>query len=178
MKMEDYYCQLGITREELDTLQEAFKMYDVTGKGYIEIEQFTHIIMELGIISNQLTLKQQQQQLKQIIEFTDFNKDNKIDLNEFILCMYRFIPYENTPIQDNKDTSLLKEKEDEELKACFQYFDRDHDGRISQKELEYVMNKFDTNLSLYEIKEMMLLADKNKDGFIDFDEFKQLLPPL
>lgn len=154
---------INITLEELHTLQEAFQLYDINGDGYINIEQFTRIVMSLGLISNNLPSQQQKEKLEHILQWSDANKDNKIDFNEFAHAMYQFMPHE----------------EDDEVKACFQYFDLNHDGFISQKELEYVLNqKFNTNLTFNEIKDMMLLADINKDGYIDFDEFKKVLPPL
>lgn len=156
---------LNITQEELDTLKQAFQLYDIDGDGYINIEQFASIITSLGLISNQLTSKQQQQDLNYIIQWADANKDNKIDFNEFALTMYQLMPHELT--------------NDDDIKDCFRFFDLNHDGFISHKELEYVLNKkFKTNLTFDEIKDMMRLADINNDGYIDFDEFKKLLPPL
>lgn len=94
------------------------------------------------------------------------NQDKKIDFYEFIVAISYYIP----PIH----TTTIK-RQDQELLSCFLYFDKDHDGRISQLELEDVMKKLNAKLSPYEIKEMMKTADMNKDGFVDFDEFKQLL---
>lgn len=156
---------MDITNEELDALKEAFQLYDTDNDGYINIDQFASIIMNLGLISKQLPLQQQKQQLNYILQYADMNKDNKIDFTEFALAMYKLIANEST--------------NDEEIKACFQFFDLNHDGYISRKELEYVLKeKFHTDLTLDEIKDMMQLADTNNDGYIDFDEFKKLLPPL
>ncbi|KAL9541539.1 hypothetical protein MBANPS3_009072 [Mucor bainieri] len=167
MNQNNYYRQLGLSDEELDTLQEAFQLYDIKKCGHISTEQFSHILLELGIVKS--GSEAQDQQLTHIIQSADINHDNKIDFNEF-----QQINYNNSQQQvfSEKDTT------DEELMACFQFFDQDHDGRISQKELEQVMIRFDTHLTPRELKEMMSTADINRDGFIDFEEFKQLLPPL
>lgn len=180
---QNYYLQLGITTEELSTLQEAFQLYDFKQNGYITIEQFSHILLELGIVKSGDT---QGQQLTHIIQSADINHDNKIDFNEFVLAMFHYMPHNTTQQQQqpqisfNSQQQVFSEKDttDEELMACFQFFDQDHDGRISQKELEQVMVRFDTHLTPRELKEMMSTADINRDGFIDFEEFKQLLPPL
>lgn len=179
---ENYYKQLGITTEEFETLQEAFQLYDTEHQGYISVEQFSHIIMSLGIISANCTPQQQQQQLIHIIQTADTNHDNKIDFNEFVLTMFRYIPHEEqeaiTQPYFHEHHVFSDKDSDDEIMACFQFFDQDHDGRISQKELEQVITRFDSQLNPQEIKEMMRTADINRDGYIDFDEFKQLLPPL
>jgi Ca2+-binding EF-hand superfamily protein len=169
--MTDYYHSLGITAEELDTLQEAFNLYDTMNNGYISIERFSQILSSLGIDCDP----------KQVAKMADMNNDNQIDFNEFVLTMFRYLsPHEPTPIS-YKDNHIYNDKDavtDEEIMQCFQFFDKDHDGRISQNELEQVMRMFNTHLSQKEIKEMMFTADINRDGFIDYDEFKQLLPQL
>ncbi|GAN09037.1 calmodulin-like [Mucor ambiguus] len=182
MNQNNYYRQLGLSDEELDTLKEAFQLYDVKKNGYISTEQFSHILLELGIVDS--GSEAQDQQLAHIIQSADINHDNKIDFNEFVLAMFHYMPHNACPQQQqinyNSQQQVFSEKDtnDEELMACFQFFDQDHDGRISQKELEQVMIRFDTHLTPRELKEMMSTADINRDGFIDFEEFKQLLPPL
>ncbi|CEP10640.1 hypothetical protein [Parasitella parasitica] len=182
MNPNNYYFQLGITAEELSTLQEAFQLYDTKQNGHISVEQFSHILQEVGIVKP----GNNAQELQHIIQSADINHDKVIDFNEFVLAMFRYMPHNNTSQQqqqinyNTQPQQAFSEKHttDEELLACFQFFDQDHDGRISQKELEQVMIRFDTHLTPKELKEMMITADINRDGFIDFEEFKQLLPPL
>lgn len=170
----EYYYSLGITVDELETLQEAFQLYDTKNHGSIRNDQFSHIIASLGIVTDA-------KQIEKIVKGADTNGDGAIDFHEFVLTMFRYIPHEpvSSTINYKKD-HIFSEKDvsDEELMACFKYFDQDHDGRISQKELEVVMSKLNSQLTPKELKDMMRLADINRDGFIDFDEFKQLLPPL
>ena len=66
--------------------------------------------------------------------------------------------------------------EDEELKQCFHAFDKNGDGYISINELEEVMSRLGEKLSQQDLKDMMDDADANKDGLIDFKEFKKLMP--
>lgn len=182
MMLSDYYYSLGITLEELDTLQEAFQLYDTTNVGYISTEQFAHILSSLNIVTDT-------KQVSKIVKLVDMNGDGRIDFHEFVLAMFRYLPHEAPTTQQqpvisntiscfNNNGVIFSDKEDEEIMACFEYFDKDHDGRISEKELEEVMVKLDSRLTRKELKDMMAMADINRDGFIDFDEFKQLLPPL
>lgn len=171
----EYYYSLGISTEELDTLQEAFNLYDTKNNGSITNQQFSHIVASLGIVT-------EPKQIEKIVKAADTNNDGTIDFHEFVLTMFRYIPHEDTTTQTvnytNNHIFTEKDVSDEELMACFQYFDQDHDGRISQKELEVVMSRLNNQLTPKELKDMMFTADINHDGFIDFDEFKQLLPPL
>lgn len=168
-----YYYSLGITPEELDTLQEAFNLYDTCHGGFISIKQFSQILSSLQIVSDP----------NQVAKLADMNNDNKIDFHEFVLTMFRYLPNQEqtsvTPVYNTNHVFTDKDvANDEEIMACFQFFDKDHDGRISQKELEQVLSMFDSTVNPKMIKEMMSIADTNRDGYIDFDEFKQLLPPL
>jgi calmodulin len=66
--------------------------------------------------------------------------------------------------------------QDQELQACFRAFDKNGDGRISLEELELAMKELGENMTMEELHEMMKDGDVDKDGMIDFEEFKRLLP--
>ncbi|KAI9260207.1 hypothetical protein BY458DRAFT_516515 [Sporodiniella umbellata] len=81
------------------------------------------------------------------------------------------------PKQEKRGGSRsMSHHEVEELKKCFEKFDKNGDGQISENELKEVMKDLGENLSDTEIKDMIQEADSNKDGKIDFEEFKKLLP--
>ncbi|RCI02462.1 hypothetical protein CU098_008091 [Rhizopus stolonifer] len=152
--MSHYYEALGVSPQELKTLQEVFQIY--AKKDCISLEQLQQILLDLGITVP----------IQTIADVLDLNQDKKIDFYEFMLAISYYIP----PVYPS-----VTEKQERELLTCFLYFDKNHDGRISQLELEQAMKKLNAQLSTQEIKEMMKMADMNQDGFVDFDEFKQLL---
>lgn len=63
---------------------------------------------------------------------------------------------------------------DDEMREAFDVFDKDHDGTITAKELEIVMRALDENIDRDTIDLMIESVDQDRNGKIDFNEFKQL----
>ncbi|KAM8869604.1 microtubule-actin cross-linking factor 1, isoforms 6/7 isoform 1-T2 [Spinachia spinachia] len=105
-------------------------------------------------VARQNRLEQQQQTLKEMEEFANF---------DFNIWRKRYMVW----------ISHLKSR----ILDVFRSIDRDQDGRISQKELvDYVLaSKFPTN-SL-EMTAVANIFDVNSDGFIDYYEFVSALHP-
>ena len=61
--------------------------------------------------------------------------------------------------------------EDQNLRAAFNFFDKDGGGEISLAELRMVFN----DVPKAELNKMIEMADTNKDGQISFEEFKKLM---
>ena len=65
---------------------------------------------------------------------------------------------------------------DQQLKAIFKAYDADGSGKITVEELATALNKKGgKNLSRAKVEEIVRLVDKNNDGEIDFEEFKQVV---
>ncbi|XP_059195507.1 microtubule-actin cross-linking factor 1, isoforms 6/7 isoform X2 [Centropristis striata] len=105
-------------------------------------------------VARQSRLEQQQQTLKEMEEFANF------DFNIWRKSYIQWISHLKSRILD-----------------VFRSIDRDQDGRISQKEfVDYVLaSKFPTN-SL-EMNAVANIFDMNSDGFIDYYEFVSALHP-
>lgn len=98
------------------------------------------------------------QDLENLFDNLDDNKSGAIDYTEFITAAL------------NRELLLS----DEKISACFELFDRDKSGKISIKEFQ---NKFQKSGGVDEQAWIQMLneADKNSDGEIDFEEFRDLL---
>ena len=64
---------------------------------------------------------------------------------------------------------------DREALEQFKFFDANDDGYIEYKELKKALNQLNERLSKAEIKLMLTEADVDKDGKINFEEFKEML---
>ena len=60
------------------------------------------------------------------------------------------------------------------LKETFDGFDNDGNGTIDREEVKAIMNKLGLDPRERDLDKMIANIDINKDGLIDFDEFKQL----
>jgi Ca2+-binding EF-hand superfamily protein len=140
--------------------------------------------------------------IKALVNQVDKNHDGQIDFDEFVLAMTRFTAatpevelkkWKTCPTVDKNITKSvaaadsrraksytrrMSQHEPDELRLCFEKFDKNGDGQISMDELKEVMNRLGEKLTDQELKDMMQDADTNNDGFIDFQEFKALMPNL
>ncbi|KAK3446607.1 hypothetical protein EUGRSUZ_A02286 [Eucalyptus grandis] len=66
--------------------------------------------------------------------------------------------------------------DDAELRETFEFFDADHDGKITAEELLGVFAAFgDERCTLEECRRMISEVDKNGDGFVCFEDFTRMM---
>jgi len=59
------------------------------------------------------------------------------------------------------------------MRQCFRDFDVNGDGTIDRHELDKVFKSMGKNFSKAELDRMISLADKDKSGTLDYEEFVQ-----
>ena len=73
------------------------------------------------------------------------------------------------------NTRMKKVESEEELVEMFKIFDKKGTGKVSSGDIRAVLDDIDEPISQQELEELMLNWDKNKDGFLDFSEFKEMM---
>lgn len=81
----------------------------------------------------------------------------------------------NNTIAEEHPQQELTEEQIAELKETFNLFDKDHDGTISVKELGVAMRALGQNPTEAELQDMIMEADRDGNGVLDFEEFKSLM---
>ncbi len=61
------------------------------------------------------------------------------------------------------------------LKAAFQFFDKDNDKQISFEELKQTLKADNLLIDDEEIEKLLSEIDLNNDGKVDFEEFKKMM---
>ncbi|XP_064596847.1 neo-calmodulin-like [Liolophura sinensis] len=69
----------------------------------------------------------------------------------------------------------LTESDAREMLEAFKLFDRDGDSRISKTELGSVLRALGQNPTEASVREILKETDANKNGFLEFDEYKNLV---
>lgn len=72
--------------------------------------------------------------------------------------------------------SILSQEE-ADLSEAFKVFDEDGDGYISARELQMVLGKlgFSEGSEIDRVEKMIVSVDSNRDGRVDFFEFKDMM---
>ncbi|KAG2228186.1 hypothetical protein INT45_009233, partial [Circinella minor] len=141
------------TKEEIEEYKFSFEQFDKDGNGTIDAR-------ELGGVMKALNMSVSEVEVKSMIRELDADGSGSIDFEEFLSMLTR--------TKSNVDAQR-------ELLETFKVFDKNNDGTISANELRNVMNNLGEKISEAELEQMLLEADANKDGVINYEEFVKML---
>ncbi|KAG0438637.1 Calmodulin [Dictyocoela muelleri] len=134
----------------MDVLYKIFLRINKSGTGYITIEELIIYFSDL--------------------KFNLTEKDEEFIFNKFGMRGLSFQDFFN--IWSSYDFSTAME---DNVKETFSVFDIDSDGLISLDDLKKVMRHLGIKRSDGEIEIMIRMADKDGDGYVSFEEFKEVL---
>ncbi|XP_064626474.1 neo-calmodulin-like [Lineus longissimus] len=136
-------------KHKLDCYKEAFALFDKDGNGHI-------CSKELGEMMRCIGKNPTEREVKDLIREADADGNGTIDFNEFVAMVE-----EHWQLLDSE----------EEIIACFKYFDRNGNGYITASELKTVMTSVGERLTQAEADEMIREADLDMDGQVNYFEF-------
>jgi len=138
-----------LTEEEVLTLEGLFKQM-TNDDGILRPKQLVEAMKQVGAEVEEETLRRQ-------LKMGD-GEDEGIDIEDFIHMMA---------------IHMKRKLSEDDVQLAFSSFDLNQDGFIDKDELTAAMRHIGFHLEPEEIEEMILDADKDGDGKISFEEFKE-----
>lgn len=140
----------GLTKDEAEEIIDAFDIFDKNGDGVIAGNEVGPILRILGQNPTEA-------EINKFVSSADLEGKGHITRSEFKTVIRSYIKSPNQIEQDLRD--------------AFKHFDRRKTGSIDVKQLQKVLSIVGEPLSMEDTKQFLSLADTNKDGLIDVEEF-------
>ena len=142
----------GVKEEEVLAMKEAFDIFDSDRSGTIDIEELKRAIVSLG-------LEHSAEKILNLLSDLDEDKSGAIDFGEFLKLLGFY----------QKDMN-----DEEHLKHLYQEFAHSN-GLISVEDFKRIAEQVGERYGDDELREMIEFADMDKDDFVNFDEFKEVV---
>lgn len=139
-------------------LHDAFILFDVNHDGRITES-------ELNSVLNFLGFKSTPAEVKQMIAEADVDGNGTVEYDEFLKMMSRY----------SEKTSNYP---DADMWEAFKVFDHNNDSVIDPDEIKRTMHFLGESVTDEEVQAMLLEADTDQDGLVNFEEFKQMMQLL
>ncbi|KAH7690048.1 Non-specific serine/threonine protein kinase protein [Dioscorea alata] len=140
-----------LSDEDIKGLQQMFRNMDTDQSGTITYE-------ELKVGLSRLGSRMTENEIRQLMDAADVDKNGSIDHIEFIAATMHRHRLDN----------------DENLYKAFQFFDKDGSGYITRDEIKQAMQEYGMGDDAT-IDEIIDDVDTDKDGRIDFEEFVAMM---
>eukprot|EP00924_Labyrinthula_sp_SR-Ha-C_P002689 maker-scaffold_13-snap-gene-4.0-mRNA-1 protein AED:0.24 eAED:0.24 QI:0/0.5/0.33/1/0.5/1/3/50/333 len=143
----------SLTPEQKADIKETFNLFAQEGSGAMDVKELKAAVRALGF---ELT----NDEFTKILEELDRDIESTVSFGEFSKVL---------------EVKYRKKDPKEEVLKAFKLFDSSGSGFITLKDLKQVAEELDENVSEEELKEMIDLADIDKDGVISEEEFFRIM---
>merc|ERR1712189_74287 len=150
---EEEEDEFKLTDDQVQDFKDAFKKFDTEGNGEIPTS-------ELGTVMRMLGHLLKDEELQEAIESVDSDGSGFVDIEEFLELM----------------RMKTKESADEaEIKEAFRILDRDNKGEIHTHVIKEILLELFSSLTQEEVDDIIADIDEDGSGWVDYDEFKELM---
>jgi calmodulin len=141
-----------LSAEQIQEFRQAFDIMDRNGDGVLTVDDLASVMRAIGQSPTHA-------ELQDMIREVDADGNDQIDFTEFLALMSR---------------QMRQSDIEDELREAFRVFDKDSDGFITPQELRSLLISLGLDSSADVIRRMINEADRNRDGKIDYSEFRAL----
>ncbi|XP_032598348.1 calcium-binding protein E63-1 isoform X4 [Drosophila grimshawi] len=168
----DHKAIASQVRGELN-LRTAFDLLDRNRDGRVTANELQFMLKNLGIdVRDEI--------IHDLIREASHSGNGLINEAEFLQWVGRIQALRDDQQQDENASNASKpldEADDvtEDLIAAFRVFDRDGNGFITRDELQTAMEMIGEPLNEAQLEQLLVIADLDQDGRINYEEFTRLL---
>ncbi|KAH8376400.1 calcium-binding protein E63-1 isoform X1 [Drosophila kikkawai] len=161
------------TEVEIKDLRTAFDLLDRNRDGRVTANELQFMLKNLGInVRDEI--------IHDLIREASHSGNGLINEAEFLQWVGRIQALRDDQQQPEDSASNSKpvdEADDvtEDLIAAFRVFDRDGNGFITRDELQTAMEMIGEPLNEQQLEQLLVIADLDQDGRINYEEFTRLL---
>lgn len=141
---------LNMPKEEIEGLKQMFFAMDTDRSGTITVDELRQGLKKKGSLLPE-------DDLQLLMNDIDVDKNGVVDYEEFLAATM----------------NLFKLQNDEKLMKAFEHFDTDSSGYITKDELVEALKEHGS--ADQNIEEILAEVDKDKDGKIDYEEFRAMM---
>ncbi len=133
----------------------AFNLFDTDKDGYLKAKDFLRVFEQVGIKLSEANKKEM------INSFSTNENETDISIKDFVALV---------------NSRMKNDESEEEILEMFKIFDKKGSGKVSINDIRCVLeDDIDEPVSQQELEDLMFMWDKNKDGYLDYLEFKDMM---